>query len=147
MLQCIPITIAIPIYDENTNDLVLSDQGHYTSNSIASKSNTRISKVITTTIVEATAVTQNQLVDRVLQSDTVNNTNDDSITINSNSNTARPLQDPYGAVLWPAAHAVTSYILSHYSRRRRRNISHNNTTIGNVGLDLLFDGEIGRAHV
>ena len=87
--------------------------------------------MITTTIVEATATTQNQLVDYVLLLQEPEQSNRIGTTSNHNNNTIvhRPqLQDPYGAVLWPAAQAVTSYILSHFSS--------SNSSTG--ALDLLF---------
>jgi predicted nicotinamide N-methyase len=56
------------------------------------------------TILEASADAQNQLVDFALSDD-----NADNIL----------LQDPYGAVLWPAASAVASYFLTHCNSKAR----------------------------
>ena len=156
MLECIPMTITIPIYDDD-NDNPSS------SSSSSSSSVPRIMKTMTTTIVEATASTQNQLVDYVLfeeqpssSSDTtmgishesrnsnISNSNSNSRNQNNNNDEQRPrIQDPYGAVLWPAAQAVTSYLLS-YSSRRNCSTSNSRSHSGNKSrgsfLELLWNG-------
>ncbi len=132
LLECIPIPITIPIYFTQ----------HYNNNN----NNSSLSKsAITTTIVEATASTQNQLVDYVLQDEQVGEVKEDKreegspqLRIpNEETEESRPLprpsiQDPYGAVLWPAAQAVTSYLLSHYTSSGRSGL-----------LDVLFHGGSG----
>ena len=45
------------------------------------------------------------------------------------------MQDPYGAVLWPSARAVTSYLLSHYTTTTTNGQSESQQL-----LDLLFHG-------
>ena len=154
MLECIPMTITIPIYDDDDDD----DNPSSSSSSIP-----RIMKTMTTTIVEATASTQNQLVDYVLfeeqpssSSDTtmgishesrnsnISNSNSNSRNQNNNNDEQRPrIQDPYGAVLWPAAQAVTSYLLS-YSSRRNCSTSNSRSHSGNRSrgrfLELLWNG-------
>jgi predicted nicotinamide N-methyase len=69
------------------------------------------------TILEATAASQETLVDIALshmeeeEEDNNNNSSSDSSSDNENNGLCLSMGDPYGAVLWPAASAVATYLL------------------------------------
>jgi predicted nicotinamide N-methyase len=126
LLECVPIPIPI----------VVPSADHFLSNNITTHTTTTTTMVVT--IVEASAPTQNHLVDLALSDDddddvvllpsvpaavvattTIPDDDNDSLTTHdaltmgtTTTTSSTKVQDPYGSVLWPAASAVATYLMT-----------------------------------
>jgi predicted nicotinamide N-methyase len=126
LLECVPIPIPI----------VVPSADHFLPNHITTTTTT----TMVVTIVEASAPTQNHLVDLALSNDddddvvllpsvpaavvatttTIPDDDNDSLTTHdaltmgtiTTTTSATKVQDPYGSVLWPAASAVATYLMT-----------------------------------